>query len=408
MTPLAHASRLAFTAVILLLAARTSAQNTTPTAAPAADAPATGPYKVLKSDKVGGLGNWDYVYADAANRRLYIPRGNRVDVYDLDSLTPLGNISNTTSVHGVAVDPKSGHAFCSSNPVVMWDAKTLATIKTIPVTGSPDGILFEPATERVYILSHRTPNVTAIDAISGNIIGTLDLGGQPEQAATDGQGHVYIDLEDQDAIAVVDANAFKLTGNYDISSQGGGPGGLALDAKNRILFAACHDPQNMVILNADTGKIITALPIGNGVDAAEFNPNTLEAFSSQGDGTLTVIKESSPTSFAVEQTVQTKSGARTSTLDTKTNQIYLVTADRAPPTPRPSAPAATPTSNTTITTNTATSSSNTTASTPASNTTVATATPPPSPPANGRRGGRGGRGAMVPNSFTIIVVGNAT
>ncbi|MGA2052656.1 MAG: hypothetical protein ABSH19_05025 [Opitutales bacterium] len=401
LTPL---SRLVITVGIALLASVASAQNTTTAPAPAAAS--TGPYKVLNTDKVGGMGNWDYVFADTDTRQLYIPRSNRVDVYDLDSLAPLGNISNTTSVHGVATDTKSGHAFCSSNPVVMWDTKTLATIKTIPVNGSPDGILFEPATERVYILSHRTPNVTAIDAISGNVVGTLDLGGQPEQAASDGQGHVYIDLEDQDAIAVVDATAFKLTGNYDISSQGGGPGGLAMDAKNRILFAACHDPATMVILNADTGKIITALPIGTGVDAAEFNPNTLEAFSSQGDGTLTVIKENSPTDFVVEQNVKTKSGARTSTLDTKTNQIYLVTAERMarPPTP-PAAPAATasaatPASNTTAAPAATPAASNTTAN-------VATATPPPPPPGPGQRyrGGRGG--AMVPGSFTILVVGKS-
>ena len=386
MTSPARISRLLFTSAILLLAARASAQNATP----APPAPATGPYKIINSDKVGGAGSFDYVYADSDGRRLYIPRANRVDVYDLDSLAPLGNISNTPRVHGAAVDPKSGHGFCSSNPVVMWDTKTLATIKTIPVEGSPDGILFEPATERVYILSHSSPNVTAIDATSGNIVGTVDLGGAPEQAASDGKGHVYIDLEDKDAIAVVDANALKLTGTYDISSQGGGPGGLAMDTKNGILFAACHDPQNMVVVNAADGKILAALPIGSSTDGATFNQNTLEAFSSQGDGTLTIIKENSPTDFAVEQNLKTKTGAKTLTLDSKTGNIYLITADRAP---RPTAaPPATPASNTTV------------ATTPPSNTTVATATPPPSPPpGGGRRGGRGG--AMVPNSFTILVVG---
>jgi hypothetical protein len=387
----------------LLFAATVSAQNTTATSAPTA--PATGPYKVINSDKVGGLGNWDYIYADSAGRRLYIPRGNRVDVYDLDaSLNPLGNISNTTGVHGAAVDPQSGHGFCSSNPVVMWDTKTLATIKTIPVQGGPDGIFFEPATERIYILSHRAPNVTVLDAKDGSIVGTIDLGGSPEQGASDGQGHAYIDLEDKDAVAVVDTKTLKLTGTYDISAKGGGPGGLALDAKNRVIFAFCHDPQTAVILNADTGNIITALPIGNGVDAAEFNPNTLEAFSSQGDATLTVIKENSPTSFAVAQTVTTKSGARTSTLDTKTGQVYLVTADRAVPAPSP-APVVAAASNTTAS---ATPASNTTASvTPTSNITVAAATPAAAAPAApGNRGGRrGGRTQMVPNSFTIIVVG---
>ncbi len=139
----------------------------------------------------------------------------------------------------------------------------------------------------------------------------------------------------------MDAKTLQVTAHYDISSKGGGPGGLAMDAKNHILFAFCHDPHTAVILNADNGDILASLPIGDGVDAAEFNPNTSEAFSSQRDGTLTVIKEDSPTSFEVEQTVTTQAGARTSTLDAKTNQVYLVTAEMAPPTTQPAAQATT-------------------------------------------------------------------
>jgi DNA-binding beta-propeller fold protein YncE len=333
-------------------------------------APSTQPYKVIQADKVGGVGGWDYVYADSNGRRLYIPRSGRpagrVTVFDLDTLKPIGEITHTDAVHGVAVDPKSGHGFASSNPVVMFDTKTLAVLKTIDVTGSPDGILFDPATEHVFVLSHRDPNVTVINAADGAIVGTIDLGGAPEQAATDNAGHVYIDIEDGDNVAVVDANTLKVTAHYDISGKGGGPGGLALDAKNHILFSFCHNPATCVILNADNGNILATLPIGQGVDAAEFNPNTLEAFSSQGDGTLTVIKEDSPTSFEVEQTVQTRAGARTSTLDKRTNQIYLITADRMPTTE----PATT------------------------------------QPQSGGRRRGGGGRGfPMVPDSFTILVVG---
>jgi DNA-binding beta-propeller fold protein YncE len=333
------------------------------------------PYRVLRTDKVGGAGGWDYVFADAAGRRLYIPRGDRVTVYDLDTLNPVGEIPGTKSVHGVAVDSKTHHAFSSSQPVVMWDTETLATIKTFPVQGRPDGILFEPATERVYILSHSAPNVTVINAADGSIAGTIDLGGAPEQGASDGRGHVYIDVEDKDNVAVVDANTLAVTAHYDLGGKGGGPGGLALDAKNHILFACCHDPHTVVILNADDGTIIATLPIGNGVDAAEFNPNTMEAFSSQRDGTLTVVKEDSPTRFEVEQTVTTKDGARTSTLDTGTNQIFLITADRVPAPPKPAA-----------------------------------ATPPAAPAAGapaapGGQGGRGRGAPMVPGSFTILVVG---
>ncbi len=265
--------------------------------------PDPGPYKVLKTAKVGGAGGFDYVFADDLGRRLYIPRtGNpgRITVFNLDTLEPVGEVPNT-SARGAAVDPKSGHGFGSSKPVVMWDTKTLATIKTIDVEGGPDGILFDPFNGRVWVFSHRAPNATVINAADGSIAGTVDLGGAPEQAVTDGKGHIYVDIEDKDNIAVVDAKTLAVTAHYDLGGKGGGPGGLAFDVKNHILFAACHNPATMVIVNADNGKILAALPIGTGVDGAVFNPNTMEAFSSQGDGTLTVIKENSPTDFVVEQ-----------------------------------------------------------------------------------------------------------
>lgn len=297
----------------------------------ASPASAAEPYKVLKTTQTMGTGGIDYVYADNNNRRLYVPRGSQVLVFDLDSLKSAGAIPKAQA-RGVAVDPKSQHGFCSSSPVVMWDAKTLETIKTIDVQGRPDGILFEPMTERIYVFSHSQPNATVIDGKDGSVVGTIDLGGAPEQAASDGQGHLYIDLEDKDNIAVVDVNTLKVTAHYDLSGKGGGPGGLGLDIKNHILFAMCHDPQTCVVLNADDGKILATLPIGRGTDGGGFNPDTMEAFSSQGDGTLTIIKETSPTSFDVEQTVQTKPRAKTCTLDTKNNQIVLIAVE---PTPAP-------------------------------------------------------------------------
>ncbi len=300
------------------------------------------PYKVVRTLKVGGPGGWDYTTADADNRLLYVPRGDRVTVYNLDTLAAAGVIPGTHSVHGVAVDPVSHHAFSSSQPVLMWDSRTLAVVKTIAVQGNPDGILFEPATQRIYVLSHRAPNVTVIDAGSGEPVGTIDLGGAPEQAASDGSGHVYIDVEDKDNVAVVDARALRVTAHYGLGGKGGGPGALALDAANHVLFAFCHDPAVAVILDAADGHILATLPIGKGVDAAEFNPATGEAISSQGDGTLTVIKGAGPSQFVVEQTVATKSGARTSTLDAKTGHVFLVTADRVAPTPAPTASPASP------------------------------------------------------------------
>jgi DNA-binding beta-propeller fold protein YncE len=297
------------------------------------------PYKVLKTTQTMGTGGIDYVYADNDNRRLYVPRGDQVLVFDLDTLESAGTIPKARA-RGVAVDPKSQHGFCSSSPVVMWDAKTLETIKTIEVQGRPDGIVFEPMTERIYVLSHSQPNATVIDGKDGSVVGTIDLGGAPEQAASDGRGHLYVCLEDKDNIAVVDVKTLKVTARYDLAGKGGGPAGLGFDVKNRILFAMCHEPQTCVVLSADEGKILTTLPIGRGTDGGGFSPHTMEAFSSQGDGTLTIIKETSPTSFEVEQTVQTKARAKTCTLDTRNNQIVLITIEPTPNSPSAATPSA--------------------------------------------------------------------
>jgi DNA-binding beta-propeller fold protein YncE len=326
------------------------------------------PYKIVTTTQTMGSGGIDYVYADSEGRRLYIPRGNQVLVFDLDTLKSAGVIADARA-RGVATDPKSHHGFCSSSPVVMWDTKTLQTIKTIEVQGRPDGILFEPATERIYVFSHSQPNATVIDSKDGTVVGTIDLDGAPEQAASDGQGHLYVTIEDKDNVAVVDVKTLKVTAHYDLGGKGGGPAGLGLDVKNRILFAFCHEPATAVILGADDGKILATLPIGKGVDGGGFNPKTMEAFSSQGDGTLTIIKEKSPTSFEVEQTVQTKSRAKTCTLDTKTDQIIVITTEPAPATAGAAAPAVPP--------------------------------PASGPPGGERKGGRGGGPALL----DILVIG---
>jgi DNA-binding beta-propeller fold protein YncE len=348
-----------------------------------AQAPSTGPYSVMKTAKVGGAGNFDYVYADSDGRKLYVARRgqngpnaapdapkSRISVYNLDTLELVNEIVGYSAA-GAAVDPKSGHGFASSSPVVMWDTKTLAVIKTIDVQGGPDGILFDPFNQRVWIFSHRTPNATIINTAEGTIAGTMDLGGSPEQAVTDGKGHLYVDMEDKDQIAAVDAKTLTVTAHWDISAKGQGPGGLGFDAKNHVLFASCHGdqqknlPPTMVILSSEDGKILDALPIGNGTDGATFNPATMEAFSSNSDGTLTIIKENSPTSFVVEQNLKTMPRAKTLTLDSKTNHILLIAAEYGPP---PTPPAG---------------------------------TPPPEP----GRGGRGRGGPMLPDSFTILAVG---
>jgi DNA-binding beta-propeller fold protein YncE len=333
-----------------------------------------GPYKILNTVKVGGDGGFDYLTADPANRTLYVARSGaaaHVVVYNLDTLVQVGDIPVTgTGVHGAAVDDATGHGFATSKPITMFDAKTFAEIKKIDVQGNPDGYINDPSAHRFYVLSHSAPNVTVIDDKDGTVLGTIDLGGAPEQAQLDGKGKMYIDLEDKDAVAVVDTAGMKMVGKYDISSKGGGCAGLAMDTKNGILFAACRDKNNSIILSAADGHILTDLPIGVGCDGATFNPATMEAFSSQGDGTLTVIKENSPTSFAVEQTVKTPTRAKTITLDPKTGHLYLMTAEYGPP---PSPPAAPP-----------------------------AGAPAPGPPGGGFRGPRA---PMLSGSFSILVVG---
>jgi hypothetical protein len=320
------------------------------------------PYKVLDTTQVMGSGGTDYVYADNDGRRVYVPRGNNTFVFDLDTHKYIGTITNIGG-HGVAIDTASHHGISSSRPLGMFDTQTMEKIKSIDVQSSPDGILREPFTGKVLILSHGAPSITLVDPKEGTVTGTIEVGGALEQAQSDGQGKLYVDIEDQNQIAVVDMKAMKVITRYPLGDKGDGPAGLGFDVKNHILFAMCHSG-NCVILNADDGKILATLPISTGTDGGGFNPNTMEAFSSQGNGTLSIIKEKSPTEFVAEQTVTTKQGARTCSLDTKNNVIVVIATERAPQ------PATTDTN---------------------------------APPATGRRGGRGGFGG--PGYLDVVFVG---
>jgi len=317
-----------------------------------ASAPAfaqAGPYKILSTTKVGGEGGSDYLNADSEDRKLYIARSGpagSLHVYNLDTLKELGEIP-VGSAHGAAIDTALHHGFATSKPVTMFDTETMKVIKQLPTEGNPDGYLMDAANHRVYILSHAAPNVTVIDTHDGKILGTINIGGAVEQSVLDGKGKMYIDIEDKDAIAVVDTASMKVLTKYDIHSHGGGCAGLAMDTKTGVLFAACRDKNNMIILSAADGKILADLPIGVGCDGATFDPSTNEVFSTQGDGTLTVIKENSPASFVVEQTVKTPLRARTITEDMKTHHILTMTAEYAPAPPavagqRPARPAMIP------------------------------------------------------------------
>lgn len=306
--------------------------------------PATGPYKVLKTVKVGGDGGFDYISADVEARRLYVPRSGsngQLMVFDLDTLEPAGSIAGIKS-GGAIVDRKSHHGFSTTKPLTMWDTKSLQVIKTIDVDGRPDGIMFDPFNERVWVLSHAAPYATVLDAKEGSVVGTIDLGGQPEQAVSDGKGTVYVNIMDKANVAVVDAKNLTVTNHFDLSSKGVNAGsGLSLDAKNHILFSYWRSPSPVVlVVNADNGNIITTFPTDLGVDTVAFNPATMEAISTAGGGSIVFIKENSPTRFEVEQRLKTMAGARTMVLDTKTNHVLTMAfeygplaADAPPPVP---------------------------------------------------------------------------
>ena len=310
---------------------------------------ADAPYKILATTQIPALGGIDYVTADSVNRRVFVACGNAVSVFDLDTYQLAGTLPKASG-HGAALDPEDHTGLVSGNPAVFFNTQTLQPIKTIPAAGA-DGYLFDAPTHHFFILAHGAPNLRVIDSKDGSEVGTVDAIGPDganaavEQGATDGEGHLYFDVANAHHVAVVDAKTLKVTGHFDLGDKGNGPAGLAIDAKNHILFAMCRGGQGgtptCVILSAVDGKVITTLPLAGSSDGGAFNPNTMEAFSSHGNGTLTVIKENSPTDFVVEDTVKTKSGGKTCTLDLKSNHVIVITREAAPTAPG-AAPATAP------------------------------------------------------------------
>jgi len=294
-----------------------------------ASAQAGSSYHVSKRVVLGGDTGWDYLLADTAGHRLYVSHGSHVVVLDLDNLTVVGDIPNTNGVHGIVVVPSAGRGFTSNGrdtSVTIFDLKTLATIGTVKVTGAnPDAIMFDPASGRVFTFNGRGANATAIDPATGSVTGTVVLNGKPEEAIADGSGKMYVNLEDSSSIAVFDTRTLRVQHTWSLAPCEE-PSGLAFDAAHGRLFAACGNGM-MAVLNPATGKVVATPHIGDGVDGAGFDSKRQLAFSSNGDGTLTVIREVSPDSFAVVANVPTQAGARTMTLDARTGRIFLTTAE---------------------------------------------------------------------------------
>jgi DNA-binding beta-propeller fold protein YncE len=289
-------------------------------------------YKISNTYKVGGDGGWDYLIADASARRLYISRATHVIVLDLDSGKTVGDIPDTPGVHGIALAPDLGRGFTSNGregTVSIFDLKTLSTTSKVKVGENPDAILYDPATKHVFTFNGRSQDATAIDATNGTVLGTIKLDGKPEFAATDGKGEIFVNIEDKSELTAIDPSKLLVKAKWPLAPCES-PSGLSIDKKNRRLFVGC-DNKMMAVVDADSGKVLATPAIGDGVDATTFDDETGLAFASCGEGVLSVVHEDSPTQFSVAETVPTQNGARTLALDSKTHNVYVVTAKFGPP-----------------------------------------------------------------------------
>ncbi len=281
---------------------------------------------------------WDYLTFDAPSHRLYVSRGDRVLVIDAASRKIMGEIAPTPGIHGIALAPELDRAFTSNGraaSVTVFSPSTLAIVGEVKGTGeNPDAILYDRASGRVFTFNGRGKSATAINAKTLAIEGTVPLGGKPEGPASDGEGRIFVNIEDTNMIAVIDARTLAVTATWSLAPCDE-PTGLALDVAHKRLFVGCHSKQMMVI-DSSSGRIVASLPIGEGVDGTAYDPTTGLAYASNGDGTLTVVHEDSPESFRVVQNVATQRGARTLALDPSSHRIYLVTAQFGPP-PAPTA-----------------------------------------------------------------------
>ena len=331
-------TRLPFLAVALGLTAYAGAARPAAAQAPVTG---TGGYHVSRRAVLGGEGGWDYLTPDPAAHRLYLSRGTHVMVVNTDSLSVAGDIPNTEGVHGIALVPDLFRGYTSNGragTVTVFDTRTLATLKVISGVGrNPDAIIFEPVSRRILTMNGGTGNVSAIDVATDSVVGSVAVGGKPEFAVADGTGHVFVNNEDSSTVVEFDARTLTVLHTWSMALCDG-PSGLAMDLRARRLFAVCGN-QKMMVVDANSGRVVADLPIGQGADGVKFDPNARNAYSSNGDGTMTVVHEDSPDRFTVVGTVPTQRGARTLALDETTGRVYTVTADFGPaPAPTPERP----------------------------------------------------------------------
>lgn len=285
-------------------------------------------FSIINQYKVAGEGGWDLLTFDAISHRLFVSRSTHVQVVDADSGKVIGDISGTEGVHGIAIVDDLNLGFTSNgknNSISVFDLTTLDVIDTIKISGlNPDMILYEPTSRHLFSFNGRSSNATVIDVVTHKEINTISLPGKPELAVSDKQGHIFVNIEDKNEIVVIDSGSNKVLKSFPL---GGGlePTGLAIDKEHNRLFSVCAN-KKMVILDSETGKVVSEVAIGSGSDSAAFDANLGIAFSSNGEGTLTLVKENDPDHFSVWQNVATQKGARTMAYDSGSHRAYLVTA----------------------------------------------------------------------------------
>jgi DNA-binding beta-propeller fold protein YncE len=293
--------------------------------------PAYASHHLAREVKLPGNDGWDYLAFDGSNGKLFVSHGTHVEVLDTARLVLAGSIANTPGVHGIAIARDLGRGYVSAgaaSSVVVFDLKSLARLAEVKTTGeNPDAILYEQHTHRVFTFNGRGHNVTAIDARTNTVVGTISLDAKPEFAVSDDAGNVFVNLEDKNSIAELDPRKLTVTAVWHLAACDE-PSGLAIDRAHHRLFSVCSN-RIMEIVDATNGHSVAQVPIGEGVDGAAFDGGAQLAFASGGDGTLTIVREDAPDKYSVLETVRTRPGARTLTLDEKTHRVYLSTAQRA-------------------------------------------------------------------------------
>ena len=297
--------------------------------------PAVGAYRLLQTIPVAGDDGWDHPTVESAARRLYVTHGTHVAVIDIDSGKIVGKIEDTPGVHFTVIDPESNRGFISNGGaarLTIFNATTLTTIGQVKTTGeNPGPTVFDPATKRIFTFNLNSNNATVVDAKEGKVVGAFDLGGKPELAGTDAKGSVFINLVQKNVVLQIDSRTMTVGHTWPVAPCEG-PRTLAVDQKNGRLFIGCAN-RRMAILDSNNGRFIGSVPIGAGPDDSAYDPETGLIYISNGDGTVSIIKQESPDSYSVAETVKTAPGARNMALDPKTKKIFLPLFDRGPPPP---------------------------------------------------------------------------